>query len=89
MILTFFFCIIFLTFVLFLLYFFLLGMARIKWNFEKFLIDRNGQVIDRYSSLTKPEDESLNKKIKKLLEEPKPTATASEPASEPTPTPTA
>lgn len=26
----------------------------IKWNFTKFLIDRNGLVVKRYSSLTKP-----------------------------------
>jgi glutathione peroxidase len=27
---------------------------RIKWNFTKFLIDRNGQVIERYSPTTEP-----------------------------------
>lgn len=27
----------------------------IKWNFSKFLIGRDGQVIDRYASTTKPE----------------------------------
>ena len=26
----------------------------IKWNFTKFLIDRKGQVIERYASTTKP-----------------------------------
>lgn len=26
----------------------------IKWNFTKFLIDRNGQVIERYAPTTKP-----------------------------------
>ncbi|CAO3697072.1 hypothetical protein G6F70_000457 [Rhizopus microsporus] len=30
------------------------GMTRIKWNFEKFLIDRQGNVVKRYSSLTEP-----------------------------------
>ena len=34
----------------------LMGLKRIKWNFEKFLIDRNGQVISRYGSMTKPEN---------------------------------
>lgn len=29
--------------------------SRIKWNFTKFLIGRDGQVIKRYSSTTKPE----------------------------------
>ncbi|KAL5604087.1 hypothetical protein BROUX41_002076 [Berkeleyomyces rouxiae] len=33
----------------------LLGMRRIKWNFEKFLIGRDGQVINRWASTTKPE----------------------------------
>ncbi|MCU1393662.1 MAG: glutathione peroxidase [Ilumatobacteraceae bacterium] len=32
----------------------LLG-SRIKWNFTKFLVDRNGNVLKRYSSTTKPE----------------------------------
>ncbi|AGM98832.1 glutathione peroxidase [Streptococcus iniae] len=40
----------------------LLGKA-IEWNFVKFLIDQNGQVIKRYSSKTEPE------KIKAKLEE--------------------
>lgn len=28
---------------------------RVKWNFEKFIVDRNGNVVERYSSLKKPE----------------------------------
>ncbi|KRM94261.1 glutathione peroxidase [Lentilactobacillus senioris DSM 24302 = JCM 17472] len=28
--------------------------GRISWNFTKFLIDRNGQVVKRYSPRTKP-----------------------------------
>ncbi|CAG89116.2 DEHA2F09526p [Debaryomyces hansenii CBS767] len=43
----------------------LLGLNRIKWNFEKFLIDKNGKVIERYSSLTKPA--SLSSTIEELL----------------------
>ena len=31
-----------------------LGTQSIKWNFTKFLIDRNGKVIKRYGSSTKP-----------------------------------
>lgn len=31
-----------------------LGVRRVLWNFEKFLIDRNGSVAGRYSSFTKP-----------------------------------
>lgn len=33
----------------------LLGMKRIKWNFEKFLIGRDGLVKQRWASTTKPE----------------------------------
>ncbi|KAG0227841.1 Glutathione peroxidase 2 [Actinomortierella wolfii] len=43
----------------------LLGLQRIKWNFEKFLIDRNGKVVERYSSITTPE--AIAKDIEKLL----------------------
>lgn len=34
----------------------LLGTEAIKWNFTKFLIGRDGQVLDRYAPTTKPED---------------------------------
>lgn len=37
----------------------------IKWNFEKFLVDRNGNVIKRYSSIKKPK--AIEKYIEKLL----------------------
>jgi len=33
----------------------LLGMKRVKWNFEKWLIGRDGKVKGRWASLTKPE----------------------------------
>lgn len=42
----------------------LLGSA-IKWNFTKFLIDRTGRVVDRFSPTTKPE--ALRDKIEALL----------------------
>ena len=47
-----------------------LMMERIKWNFEKFLIGRDGQVKERWASLTKPE--SLEKAILDELEKEKP-----------------
>lgn len=31
------------------------GHGRIKWNFTKFLIGRDGQLIDRYAPIFKPE----------------------------------
>lgn len=43
----------------------LLGSERIKWNFTKFLIDRQGLVRSRYAPLTKPED--LLQDIESLL----------------------
>ncbi|GLS25377.1 glutathione peroxidase [Marinibactrum halimedae] len=33
----------------------LLGSKRIKWNFTKFLVGKNGSVIKRYGPTTKPE----------------------------------
>ncbi|KAL5486121.1 hypothetical protein ACEPAI_7165 [Sanghuangporus weigelae] len=43
----------------------ILGLTRIKWNFEKFLIDRNGKVVHRWASTTSPE--SIDAEIQKLL----------------------
>ncbi len=37
----------------------------IKWNFTKFLIDREGNVVDRFAPQTTPE--SIEKEIEKLL----------------------
>ena len=34
----------------------LLGSEAIKWNFTKFLIDREGRVVDRFAPQTRPED---------------------------------
>jgi len=42
-----------------------LGTERIKWNFTKFLIGRDGKPVSRYAPITKPED--LEKPIAKLL----------------------
>jgi glutathione peroxidase len=42
------------------------GTESIKWNFTKFLIDREGKVIDRYAPSTKPA--SLEDAIEKLLQ---------------------
>lgn len=41
------------------------GTPDIKWNFTKFLIDRNGIVVERYAPQTSPE--SIEKDIVKLL----------------------
>jgi glutathione peroxidase len=42
-----------------------LGLAAIKWNFTKFLVDRNGNVVKRYAPSTKPE--AIAADIEKLL----------------------
>jgi len=43
----------------------LLGSEAIKWNFTKFLVDRNGQVAGRFAPQTKPEE--LEKPVRELL----------------------
>lgn len=43
-----------------------LGTEGIKWNFTKFLIDRNGQVVSRYAPTTKPE--AIKSDIEDLLD---------------------
>lgn len=42
------------------------GKNDIRWNFEKFLIDRDGKVIKRYSPRTKPVDMKVD--IESLLQ---------------------
>lgn len=42
----------------------------VSWNFEKFLINRKGEVIERWSSITKPSSSSVTKKIEKALADP-------------------
>ena len=42
-----------------------LGSKAIKWNFTKFLIDREGHVVNRFAPTDKPE--GLAKDIEKLL----------------------
>ncbi len=43
----------------------LLGSQRIKWNFTKFLIDKEGRVVSRHAPLAKPE--TLVAEIERLL----------------------
>jgi glutathione peroxidase len=44
----------------------ILGSKEIKWNFTKFLIDRSGKPVKRFSPTTEPED--IESDIKKLLD---------------------
>jgi len=43
----------------------LLGTKDIKWNFTKFLVDRQGRVTDRYAPTTRPD--AISADIEKLL----------------------
>jgi glutathione peroxidase len=43
----------------------ILGSASIKWNFTKFLVDRGGKVVARYSPRAKPE--AIEPAIQRLL----------------------
>lgn len=43
----------------------LMGSEKVKWNFTKFLVDSNGQVVRRYAPTAKPEE--IQADIEKLL----------------------
>lgn len=43
----------------------ILGSESIKWNFTKFLVDKDGKVVKRYGSKTAPED--IREDIEALL----------------------
>ncbi|MFC4269783.1 glutathione peroxidase [Polaribacter marinivivus] len=38
--------------------------SSIKWNFQKYLVDNNGKLIDYYFSITKPTSSKITKHIK-------------------------
>ena len=42
--------------------------ARVNWNFEKFLVNRKGEVVQRYGSRTTPADPTLVQAIDAALE---------------------
>ena len=45
--------------------------GRISWNFNKFIIGRDGHILNRFGSKTTPEDKDLIATIEKALEAPK------------------
>lgn len=45
------------------------GTGDISWNFEKFLLDKEGNVIARFSPRTKPDDPAVIAAIEKALAE--------------------
>jgi glutathione peroxidase len=42
--------------------------GEIGWNFNKFLVDRNGNLIARYNSKTPPDDSQVTNEIEKALD---------------------
>lgn len=45
------------------------GPGKISWNFEKFLVGRNGEVVARFAPATKPDDPEVVKRIEAELQE--------------------
>lgn len=41
--------------------------GEVRWNFDKFLVDRDGNVVARFEPRTKPNDKALLAKIDELL----------------------
>ena len=41
--------------------------AKPKWNFHKILINRDGKIVDTYSSLTNPKSKKITDKIEELI----------------------
>jgi len=44
------------------------GPGKISWNFEKFVVGRNGEIVARFGPRTKPEDPDVLKVIEAELE---------------------
>jgi len=44
----------------------------VRWNFQKYLVDRNGQVVARFESAVEPEDPKLVAELERLLAAPRP-----------------
>jgi len=42
----------------------------VEWNFQKYLVDRNGRVVARFESDTEPDDPTLVTAVERLLSEP-------------------
>ncbi|KAF9565415.1 glutathione peroxidase [Agrocybe pediades] len=43
----------------------ILGLTRIKWNFEKFLVNKEGKVVQRWASTTTPD--AISAEIAKII----------------------
>jgi glutathione peroxidase len=51
----------------------------VEWNFQKYLVDRSGNVVARFESETEPDDPALVTALERLLSEP---TTATQPESD-------
>jgi glutathione peroxidase len=40
---------------------------KVEWNFQKYLLNANGEVVDFFYPFTKPNSSSIKKRINKLL----------------------
>jgi glutathione peroxidase len=56
--------------------------GEIRWNFNKFLIDRRGRVIDRFEPPVKPDDPKLIKAVERALKRKAPKDAATKPPKE-------
>ena len=43
------------------------GKSSIKWNFEKFIVDKEGNIVDRFRSVTKPDSKKMTSLIEREL----------------------
>lgn len=43
------------------------GQQEIRWNFEKFLVDKNGKIVKRFLSSVEPMSSELTKSIESIL----------------------
>ncbi len=41
----------------------------VKWNFQKYLVDRDGNVVAKFQPNTEPQDQTVTAKIEELLKE--------------------
>ncbi|HMD13291.1 MAG TPA: glutathione peroxidase [Bacteroidota bacterium] len=43
--------------------------GEIKWNFQKYLVDRSGKIVEKYYSITDPMSDKVRSEVEKLLAE--------------------
>jgi len=43
--------------------------GEVKWNFQKYLVDRSGRIVEKYFSITDPMSKKVRSEVEKLLAE--------------------